>query len=124
MQNYVVLNISFCWLLCIKIKSERSYFFFVRDISKVISFVSRQDLYSDTARRGGGYPVKDRVVEHQFEIGIENISGFKLLDNMIWGEADTFVQYHFPAQGQLKQQGVDDITYGKSEIWNSALKIV
>jgi len=33
-----------------------------------------------------------------FEVIIENVSGLKLLDNMIWGEADCFIQYHFPAQ--------------------------
>ena len=38
------------------------------------------------------------TVEHMFEVIIENLSGLKLLDNMIWGEADCFVQYHFPAQ--------------------------
>jgi len=38
------------------------------------------------------------VVEHMFEVIIENMSGLKLLDNMIWGEADCFIQYHFPAQ--------------------------
>jgi len=38
------------------------------------------------------------AVEHMFEMVIENVSGLKLLDNMIWGEADCFVQYHFPAQ--------------------------
>ena len=38
------------------------------------------------------------TVEHLFEVIIESVSGLKLLDNMIWGEADCFVQYHFPAQ--------------------------
>jgi len=38
------------------------------------------------------------TVEHSFEVIIENVSGLKLLDNMIWGEADCYVQYHFPAQ--------------------------
>jgi len=33
-----------------------------------------------------------------FEVIVENVSGLKLLDNMIWGEADCFIQYHFPAQ--------------------------
>jgi len=38
------------------------------------------------------------TVEHLFEVIVENVSGLKLLDNMIWGEADCYVQYHFPAQ--------------------------
>ena len=38
------------------------------------------------------------TVEHLFELVIENVSGLKLVDNMIWGEADCYVQYHFPAQ--------------------------
>ena len=38
------------------------------------------------------------AVEHMFEVIVENVSGLKLLDNMIWGEADCFIQYHFPAQ--------------------------
>lgn len=37
-------------------------------------------------------------VEHVFELVIEGITGMKLLENMIWGEADCFVQYHFPTQ--------------------------
>jgi len=38
------------------------------------------------------------TVEHLFEVIVENVSGLKLLYNMIWGEADCYVQYHFPAQ--------------------------
>jgi len=38
------------------------------------------------------------TVEHLFEVIIENVSDLMLLDNMIWGEADCYVQYHFPAQ--------------------------
>lgn len=38
------------------------------------------------------------AVEHLFEVIVESVSGLKLLDSMIWGEADCFVQYYFPAQ--------------------------
>lgn len=38
------------------------------------------------------------TVEHLFEVVIEGVNGLKLLDNMIWGEADSFVQFHFPSQ--------------------------
>ena len=44
------------------------------------------------------FPAFVCTVEHLFEVIIESVSGLKLLDNMIWGEADCFIQYHFPAQ--------------------------
>ena len=39
-------------------------------------------------------------MEHVFEVVIEEIRGLQLFENMIWGEADSFVQYHFPTQGK------------------------
>ena len=59
-------------------------------------------------------PLQEHIVEHQFDFSIEHVKGLRLLDNMIWGEADCFVQYHFPAQTQLKQQGAPDIVHGKN----------
>lgn len=35
-----------------------------------------------------------------FEVVIEGVRGLALFENMIWGEADCFVQYHFPVQSQ------------------------
>lgn len=37
-------------------------------------------------------------MEHIFEVVIEGVTGLKLAESMIWGEADCFVQYHFPSQ--------------------------
>ena len=53
------------------------------------------------------------TVEHIFEVSVEGIKGLKLLDNMIWGEADCFIQYHFPAQTQTKQHGGPSIMHGR-----------
>lgn len=44
-------------------------------------------------------------VEHAFEVVIQGVRGLKLLETMIWGEADCFVQYFFPMQAQNPQQG-------------------
>ena len=42
------------------------------------------------------------VVEHQFEITVEDIRGLSVFSNTVWGETDCFVQYHFPFQRQLQ----------------------
>ncbi|CAH1777586.1 unnamed protein product [Owenia fusiformis] len=41
--------------------------------------------------------------EHVFEVDITGLRGLDLFDSMVWGEADVFVQYHFPTQ--CKDQG-------------------
>ncbi|XP_075706126.1 LOW QUALITY PROTEIN: C2 domain-containing protein 3 [Rhinoderma darwinii] len=35
--------------------------------------------------------------DHVFEIHVENVRGLAPLQSTVWGEADCFVQYHFPA---------------------------
>ncbi|XP_069129079.1 C2 domain-containing protein 3-like isoform X6 [Argopecten irradians] len=47
----------------------------------------------------------DSSVEHIFEVVIEGIRGLAMFDNMIWGEADCFIQYHFPIQQHSDQSG-------------------
>ena len=44
-------------------------------------------------------------VEHVFEVSVETVKGLRLLEDMIWGEADCFVQYHFPCQTQNQVTG-------------------
>ena len=65
--------------------------------------------------RVGALPdvLREHVVEHVFEFSVLAIKGLRLQENMIWGEADCFVQYHFPAQSRLKQQGAPDIMHGR-----------
>ena len=53
-------------------------------------------------------------MEHVFEVVIEGVRGLNLFEDMVWGEADCFIQYHFPAQHQTKQEGAPDIRHGKS----------
>ena len=43
-------------------------------------------------------------VEHIFEVSVEGVKGLMLGEDMIWGEADCFIQYHFPTQVSSKQQ--------------------
>ncbi|XP_046560040.1 C2 domain-containing protein 3-like [Haliotis rubra] len=50
----------------------------------------------------GHPPSMDSAVEHVFEVVIEAIRDLKLFDNMMWGETDCFIQYHFPSQAQTK----------------------
>ena len=35
---------------------------------------------------------------------MEGVKGLVLGEDMIWGEADCFIQYHFPTQVSSKQQ--------------------
>uniref|UniRef100_A0A8C8RYZ5 C2 domain containing 3 centriole elongation regulator n=1 Tax=Pelusios castaneus TaxID=367368 RepID=A0A8C8RYZ5_9SAUR len=39
------------------------------------------------------------LMEHVFEIHIENVKGLTPLQSTVWGEADCYVQYYFPVQG-------------------------
>ncbi|XP_032076212.1 C2 domain-containing protein 3 [Thamnophis elegans] len=41
---------------------------------------------------------KEGLVEHTFEIHIEGVQGLTPLQSTVWGEADCYVQYHFPVQ--------------------------
>ncbi|KAK3784713.1 hypothetical protein RRG08_032166 [Elysia crispata] len=42
---------------------------------------------------------------HEFSVQIDGFTGLKLSDNMIWGEADCFIQFFFPAQDEeLKEK--------------------
>ncbi|GFS11303.1 C2 domain-containing protein 3-like, partial [Elysia marginata] len=42
---------------------------------------------------------------HEFSVQIDGLSGLYLSDNMIWGEADCFIQFFFPSQGgELKDK--------------------
>ncbi|KAH0625280.1 hypothetical protein JD844_033737 [Phrynosoma platyrhinos] len=41
---------------------------------------------------------KEGLMEHVFEIHIECIKGLTPLQSTVWGEADCYVQYHFPVQ--------------------------
>ncbi|XP_013378816.1 C2 domain-containing protein 3-like [Lingula anatina] len=75
-------------------------------------YLERQHVVGDvSSRRPEDYPPTEVLVEHVFEFVIEGVKGLKLFDDMIWGEADCFIQYHFPAQQQTKQPGVPAIQY-------------
>ncbi|NXJ71898.1 C2CD3 protein, partial [Rostratula benghalensis] len=38
------------------------------------------------------------LMEHVFEIQVESVKGLTPLQSTVWGEADCYVQYHFPVQ--------------------------
>lgn len=44
------------------------------------------------------------VVEHQFEIVVEDVRGLSVFGSTVWGETDCFVQYHFPFQSQVEHE--------------------
>ncbi|OWF51153.1 C2 domain-containing protein 3-like [Mizuhopecten yessoensis] len=78
----------------------------VRPPERPQHFLEREDMM----RQGSLAPVysqprADNSVEHIFEVVIEGIRGLALFDNMIWGEADCFIQYHFPVQPPSDQPG-------------------
>ncbi|XP_044306127.1 C2 domain-containing protein 3 isoform X2 [Varanus komodoensis] len=41
---------------------------------------------------------REGLMEHIFEIRIESVKGLTPLQSTVWGEADCYVQYHFPVQ--------------------------
>ncbi|KAL2305581.1 hypothetical protein Nmel_003462 [Mimus melanotis] len=61
-------------------------------------------------------PKGEDLVEHVFEIHVEGVKGLTPLQSTVWGEADCYIQYHFPVQepgcGALQGPGVhqDGIT--------------
>ena len=60
---------------------------------------------------GGGIKTMHQYTQHVFEVVIEGVRDLSLFTNTIWGEADCFVQYHFPKQ--LQQQEEDGGQQGK-----------
>ena len=45
--------------------------------------------------------------QHIFEVVIGGIRGLSIFTNSVWGEADCFVQYHFPKQLQQEESRTD-----------------
>ncbi|XP_027536741.1 C2 domain-containing protein 3 isoform X10 [Neopelma chrysocephalum] len=43
-------------------------------------------------------PEGEDLMEHVFEIHVESVKGLTPLQSTVWGEADCYVQYHFPVQ--------------------------
>ncbi|XP_054830938.1 C2 domain-containing protein 3 [Eublepharis macularius] len=41
---------------------------------------------------------REGLMEHVFEVHIESVKGLTPLQSTVWGEADCYVQYHFPVQ--------------------------
>lgn len=48
------------------------------------------------------------LVEHQFEVVVEDIRGLSVFGSTMWGETDCFVQYHFPHQKQSCEDDEDE----------------
>ncbi|NXR18419.1 C2CD3 protein, partial [Cinclus mexicanus] len=57
-------------------------------------------------------PKGEDLVEHVFEIHVEGVKGLTPLQSTVWGEADCYIQYHFPVQepgcGALQGPGVHE----------------
>ncbi|KAK3100781.1 hypothetical protein FSP39_025242 [Pinctada imbricata] len=66
--------------------------------------ISGQDSTNTSMIHGAG-----TTVEHIFEIVIEDIRGLSMFEKMMWGEADCFVQYHFPTQSQAEYPGAPNL---------------
>ncbi|KAH9490372.1 C2 domain-containing protein 3 [Bulinus truncatus] len=67
---------------------------------KPLAYLERQDLLN-----GDAVSVSNKTVEHQFDVIIEGIRDLKLFEKMMWGEADCFVQFFFPAEGDTQGDG-------------------
>ena len=45
-------------------------------------------------------------MRHVFEVTVDGVRGLSVFSNTVWGEADCFVQYHFPTTGERdKEEG-------------------
>ena len=42
---------------------------------------------------------------HAFEVTVDGVRGLSVFSNTVWGEADCFVQYHFPA---ISEEATED----------------
>lgn len=57
-----------------------------------------------TAVDAGDAKAMDQDTQHVFEVVIEGVRDLFAFTNAIWGEADCFVQYHFPKQLQQTRE--------------------
>ncbi|XP_075054598.1 C2 domain-containing protein 3 isoform X2 [Mixophyes fleayi] len=51
------------------------------------------------------YRAPESTTDHVFEIHVENVKGLTPLQSTVWGEADCFVQYHFPVHSAAPGAG-------------------
>lgn len=78
--------------------------------------------YNEGVVTDGGNPeTVHQFIQHVFEVVIEGVRDLSLFNNTIWGEADCFIQYHFPKQLQQveeegRQQGEISITNDDIEL--------
>ncbi|XP_078721213.1 C2 domain-containing protein 3 isoform X1 [Lampetra fluviatilis] len=49
--------------------------------------------------------------EHVFEVHVGSVRGLVPLQSGVWGEADCYVQYHFPAQPNVDEPGLSMCAY-------------
>ena len=68
--------------------------------------VSGKDVNSKKTIDDGSFETVHRCIQHVFEVVIEGVRNLSLFTDNIWGEADCFIQYHFPKQ--LGQLGLED----------------
>lgn len=83
-------------------------------------YLERQNLMSTMGNDGGfqGSSIVEGCVEHTFEVGVGSVHGLKLFETMMWGEADCFVQYHFPAQARSQPDapGSRSVVFGSAQL--------
>ncbi|KAK6486427.1 C2 domain-containing protein 3-like [Huso huso] len=60
------------------------------------------NITSEINRRHG-----NSMREHIFEIKVERVKGLTPLQSTVWGEADCFIQYSFPAQDTESERNLD-----------------
>ncbi|XP_036392215.1 C2 domain-containing protein 3 isoform X1 [Megalops cyprinoides] len=49
----------------------------------------------------------EAMTEHVFEVTVERVKGLTPLQSTVWGEADCYVQYSFPAQSGVAEETLD-----------------
>ena len=79
------------------------------------------DTNKEVVSDGGNVETMHQYIQHVFEVVVEGIRDLSLFANTIWGEADCFVQYHFPKQ--LQQLEEDGRQQGKPSIVDDDIEL-
>ncbi|XP_063296892.1 C2 domain-containing protein 3 [Pelobates fuscus] len=72
-----------------------------KQISRPAHFLDSPQSSVQTSRPQEG------LMDHIFEVHVENVRGLTPLQSTVWGEADCFVQYYFPMYSPNSGPGVD-----------------
>ncbi|XP_051521730.1 C2 domain-containing protein 3-like isoform X2 [Myxocyprinus asiaticus] len=65
------------------------------------------DHRTHTEKKASGSASADVLREHVFIVRIDRVKGLMPIQSTVWGEADCYIQYFFPAQTEESQEDMD-----------------